>query len=328
MVPEHEQGPALAAVDPERVQCRVIAAPEPCHRLSAGELVCEQGEGVRGWVAAPETAVAIAEQRELADQQVHHLVVVDRPGVFGCEVPVRGSVDAAGLCQQGALDHLAARDAVPLGLQFGRAPGHEHLQRGRQIVHPGVQGGHGPAFRGLLSRLCRELGGALRLRRLGERGREHLLHDRGGVGELEGLRTGMLTHDEGLEIPVCPHELPGGVQVVRHVGGVTVQVHAEQVEGAAPGRGEVIEEPPWCTVRFAAEHVVATATEHDRRAGVGVLDRAEEGLELRHVFGGRAGPQQAGIARLVVALPVLHPPSAAAHHLAHEFAVRALVEGR
>jgi hypothetical protein len=49
----------------------------------------------------------------------------------------------------------------------GRAAGHEHLQRGRQVGHPVVQRSHGPPLRGVLAGLRGELAGALRRRRLG-----------------------------------------------------------------------------------------------------------------------------------------------------------------
>ncbi len=143
-------------------------------------------------------------------------------------------MDAAGQGQQGAHDQLAAADPVPLGLQLGRAAFHEHLQRGWEAVHPGVQGRHRPAFGGALPRLRREVAGALGRRGLGERGGEYLLHDRDGAGELERLRAGVLADDDRFEVPVRPHELPGGVQVARHTGGFSVQVHAEQIEGRYP----------------------------------------------------------------------------------------------
>jgi len=41
----------------------------------------------------------------------------------------------------------------------------------------------------------------------------------------------VLADDDRLEVPVRPHELPGGVEVARHTGGISVQVHAEQVQG-------------------------------------------------------------------------------------------------
>jgi len=155
-----------------------------------------------------------------------------------------------------------------------------------------------------------------------------MLHGRVGVGELERLRAGVLAHDDRFQVAVRPHELPGGVQVVRDAGRVAVEVRAEQVEGVPSGAGEVVEELALRAAGLAAEHVVAAAAEDDRRMGVGVLDRAVEGLQLLDVLGRGADPRQVGVARLVVALPVAHPPRAVAHHLAHEFPVCAQVVGR
>jgi len=108
---------------------------------------------------------------------------------------------------------------------------------------------------------------------------------------------------------------------------VAVQVHAEQVERVAACLGDVVEELPRRAARLAAEHVVAAAAEDDRGGRVGLLDRAVHGLQLLGVLGRGARPEQVRVARLVVALPVAHPPRAAAHHLAHEFPVRVLVAG-
>jgi hypothetical protein len=113
---------------------------------------------------------------------------------------------------------------------------------------------------------------------------------------------------------------------------VAVQVHAEQVERVTARLGDVVEELPRRAARLAAEHVVAAAAEDDRRGRVDLLDRAVHGLQLLGVLGRGARPEQAGVARLVVALPV---PDAAfpglvdtvPDHLADELGVRALVQG-
>jgi hypothetical protein len=128
------------------------------------------------------------------------------------------------------------------------------------------------------------------------------------------------------------HELPGGSQVFGNAIQVAVQVHAEQVEGIAAGLGHVVEELPRCAARLAAEHVVAAAAKHDRRGRVGLLHRAVHRLKLFHVLGRGAGPEQVGVARLVVALPVPDPAgpdpvNAAPDDLADEPGVRTLVKG-
>jgi hypothetical protein len=167
---------------------------------------------------------------------------------------------------------------------------------------------------------------------LGEGGGEGLLHDRHRVGELERLRAGVLACHDGLEVPVRPHELPGGGDVLGDAVQVAVQVHAEQVERVTARLSDVVEELPRRAARLAAEHVVAAAAEDDRRGRVDLLDRAVHGLQLLGVLRRGARPEQAGVARLVVALPV---PDAAfpglvdtvPDHLADELGVRALVQG-
>jgi hypothetical protein len=89
----------------------------------------------------------------------------------------------------------------------------------------------------------------------------------------------------------------------------------------------VVEELPGRAARLAAEHVVTAAAQHHRSGWVGIPDGPEEGLQLGDVLNGGAGPQQVGVARLVVALPVPHAPPAVAHHPANELPVRALVVG-
>ena len=202
----------------------------------------------------------------------------------------------------------------PLGLQLGRAARHEHLQPGRQAVHPVVQGVHRPAFGGVLPgprRRARRCSARARAGGLGEGGGEGLLHDRHRVGELERLRAGVLAGHDGLEVPVRPHELPGGGEVLGDAVQVAVQVHAEQVERVPAGLGDVVEELPRRAAGLAAEHVVAAAAEDDRRGRVGLLDRAVHGLQLLDVLGRGARPEQAGVARLVVALPVADPAAPA-----------------
>ena len=125
-----------------------------------------------------------------------------------------------------------------------------------------------------------------------------------------------------------PHELPGGGQVLRYAGEVAVEVHAEQVEGVAARVGDVVEELAGSAAFLAAEHVVAAAAEHHGRGRIGLLDRAVHGGQLLDVFGRGPRPEQVRVARLVVALPVPHPPGAMADQLADEFEVRALVAGR
>ena len=129
------------------------------------------------------------------------------------------------------------------------------------------------------------------------------------------------------------HELPGRGQVPGDAVQVAVQVHAEQVEVVAAGLGHVVEEVPRCAARLAAEHVVSAAAEHDRRGRVCLLDRAVHGLQLLDVLGRGARPEQVGVARLVVALPVADPAApdlvdTVPDDLAHEPGVRALVAGR
>ena len=139
----------------------------------------------------------------------------------------------------------------------------------------------------------------------------------------------MLPHHDGLEVPVGLHELPGGGQVLSDALRVAVQVHAEQVEGVPADLGHVVEELPGRAARFAAEHVVAAAAEHDGRGRVGLLDRGVHGVQLVHVFGRAARPEQVGIARLVVTLPVADPAGRSAERPgATNSGVRALIEGR
>jgi hypothetical protein len=282
-------------------------------------------------MADAELTVPVAEQRELADQQVHQLEVVDGPGVLGRQVPVRGPAHALGQGQHGAHDHLAAADALAPGLQAGRAARHEHLEPGRKGVHPVVQGRHRPVFRGVLPGPRGEFAGAQRwlgrLLRRGEGGGHGLLHDRHGRGELERLRPGVLPGHDRLEVAVRPHEPAGGGDVLSDAVHIAVQVHAEQVERVPAGLGQVVEELPGLAARLAAEHVVAAAAEDDRRRRVGLLDRAVHGRELLDVLRRGARPEQAGVARLVVTLPVPDPATAVPDHLADEPGVRVLVEG-
>ena len=143
----------------------------------------------------------------------------------------------------------------------------------------------------------------------------------------------MLSHHDGLEVPVGLHELPGGGQVLSDALRVAVQVHAEQVEGVPADLGHVVEELPGRAARFAAEHVVAAAAEHDGRGRVGLLDRGVHGVQLVHVLGRAARPEQAGIARLVVTLPVADPAgpdlvNTVPNDPADKLGVRTLIEGR
>src|SRR6266516_3750515 len=92
VVPQHEQRPAYRPVDLEHVERRPVAGLGAGHGPCARELAGEEGEGVRGGVAAAETAALVAQQRELADHQVHHLEVIDGPR----DIRVRGSSTRSG----------------------------------------------------------------------------------------------------------------------------------------------------------------------------------------------------------------------------------------
>jgi hypothetical protein len=126
LIPQHEQRTAPVAPDPERAQRLRALGRDAGHGPRARQLGGDQREGVRGRVATGQAAIPVAEERELADHQVHHLVVVHRPRVLGREIPVRGPAHAVGQRQHGAGDKLAAADAPPPGLQLGRAAGQEH----------------------------------------------------------------------------------------------------------------------------------------------------------------------------------------------------------
>ena len=190
-------------------------------------------------MADAELAVRVAKQRELADHQVHHLQVIHRAWVLGRQVPVRGPAHALGHRDESAHDDLTAVDALPPGLELGRAAGHEHRELGRQFLQPVVQRRHRASLRGVLHRPGGQVLRAARRRRLGECRGEYLLHDRHGGRKFERLRAGVLPGDNGLAVPVRTHELAGRREVVRQVGNVAIKVDAEEVEAVLALAGDM-----------------------------------------------------------------------------------------
>ena len=148
------------------------------------------------------------------------------------------------------------------------------------------------------------------------------------AGNSNGCGPACSPASTGLQYTVRAHELARGRDVRGQAGDVAVQVHVEQVEAVPARVGHVVEEPPLRAVRLAAEDVVAAPAEHDRGRRVRLLDGPVHGRELRDVLLGRAGPEQVGVARLVVALPVADPAGEPADDLPDELRVGGLVAGR
>jgi hypothetical protein len=271
-------------------------------------------------VAAGQLGALVVQQGELAEEQVHHRQVVLVAGDVRGQVPADGPAHPAGQGEQVAHDDLAAVDPVPLVLQLPWAAAHEHLQLRRQAVHAFVQAGHG----GLLG--CPPAVGGVGP--TGEGGGQGGLHGRDRLGIQVGPGGVVLAGDQRLLVAVGAHQPAGGLDVGRDAGGLAVQVQVEQVEVVAAVAQQDVEELPVGAVGRALGQPERGAAEHHRRLRVGRLDRPVHHLQLGDVLGRGAGPQQADVGGLVVALPVPDPPAAVAHQAVHEPAVVLRVPGR
>jgi hypothetical protein len=105
---------------------------------------------------------------------------------------------------------------------------------------------------------------------------------------------------------------------------VVVEMHGEHVEGIPSRVHDLLEELARRAAFGAAEHIVPATAKHHHCLEIGGTDRPVEHRELRHILRCRPRPQQALVAGLVVALPVLHatpvqaPDRAVAHQITEQ----------
>ncbi|WP_234380448.1 hypothetical protein [Streptomyces sp. NRRL F-5122] len=314
----------------------VVGAVEAAHGRGAAEVPGQQCEGVCGGPSAGHPPVLVVHECQLAEEEPHEVEPIAVVRDLRRQVPAGGPGDPRSEGENIARDDLPLIDTVPLRRQFRGAALEEHLDLGRKVGHPGVEGAHRPAVRRLGGPRAGTVVGALTGVRshgsagagVGE-GRHHgLLEHPLCLGEFEEGRPVVLAGHDGSFVTVAAHHPPYGLHLLRDRPRNAVEVDREQVEGVPSVLDEMVEEPAGVAVGWTREDVVPTAAEHHCGLRVAGADRTVEDGQVLDVFRGGARPEQTGVARLVVALPVVDAATAVADQRPHEPFVLLEILGR